>query len=76
MPARFKELPLYKSVRSVFQRSSPTGSGSGSDSPDGGGGKDSPDGGGGGFIDGSDYINANFVSGYKDRKMWICAQAR
>ena len=25
-------------------------------------------------IDGSDYINANFVPGYKNRKMWICAQ--
>ncbi len=24
--------------------------------------------------EGSDYINANFVSGYKDRKRWICAQ--
>ena len=24
--------------------------------------------------DGSDYINANFVNGYKDRKSWICAQ--
>ena len=25
-------------------------------------------------VDGSDYINANFVNGYKDRKSWICAQ--
>ena len=25
-------------------------------------------------VDGSDYINANFVNGYKDRKRWICAQ--
>ena len=25
-------------------------------------------------IDGSDYINANFVPGYKNRKVWICAQ--
>jgi protein-tyrosine phosphatase len=24
--------------------------------------------------EGSDYINANFVEGYKDRKKWICAQ--
>ncbi len=24
--------------------------------------------------EGSDYINANFVMGYKDRKKWICAQ--
>ena len=26
------------------------------------------------MIDGSDYINANFVPGYKNRKVWICAQ--
>jgi len=26
------------------------------------------------LIDGSDYINANFVNGYKSRKRWICAQ--
>ena len=25
-------------------------------------------------VEGSDYINANFVNGYKDRKRWICAQ--
>jgi protein-tyrosine phosphatase len=25
-------------------------------------------------LDGSDYINANLVVGYKDRKKWICAQ--
>ena len=25
-------------------------------------------------LDGSDYINANLVFGYKDRKKWICAQ--
>ncbi len=25
-------------------------------------------------LDGSDYLNANFVMGYKDRKKWICAQ--
>ena len=25
-------------------------------------------------IEGSDYINANFVVGYKERKRWVCAQ--
>ena len=25
-------------------------------------------------VEGSDYINANFVVGYKERKRWVCAQ--
>ena len=26
--------------------------------------------------DGADYINANFVVGYKERKKWICSQVK
>ena len=46
------------------QSSSRPGSPAGADAIDGGSSE----------VDGSDYINANFVAGYKKRKSWICAQ--